>query len=490
MSMGPRQRDAFLFNGIDGLHGTYLWPPRSVEEVARLALGEILRDGDEDYVAEARWLRDRRDRRVWALEEGRDPDDLAQAGWGVVFPPDPDPAVRDALEPLLALRRRQAGVLYRELLYTPPDSKPRFLARHGAGPGPVTPEKVPYYLLLVGDPESLPFDLQSQLALQYAVGRLAFDTPEEYARYAAALVRAEHRSDGPSAGAPAGATLFGPRTDGDPATEGSHDDLLRPLAATLRRKHPHRPIEHVPPRQSTRRRLLRLLHPTAPEAPGLLFTAGHGMGFPPGHPRQREEQGALLCQDWPGVGQIEPGHYLSAEDLAKETESADPTEQAGHIALLFGCFTLGTPRRNRYLHRGDGEPEFLAPHPFVARLPQRLLAHPQGGTLAVLGQVDRAWSHAYRWPEVGPLHSALTATVERLLSGGRAGWATEPLGQRHGELTADLHQLRGDIDCGLGADHMTLATLWTACNDARGFLLLGDPAVRLARQGEEKEEEG
>src|SRR5262249_60492466 len=73
------------------------------------------------------------------------------------------------------------------LEYRPGESRQRWLARHGVAAGNIDPTRVPYYLLIVGGPAKIPFGFCRELAVEYAVGLLAFDTPAEYAAYAAGV---------------------------------------------------------------------------------------------------------------------------------------------------------------------------------------------------------------------------------------------------------------------------------------------------------------
>ena len=151
---------------------------------------------DPEHFRQLKWRTQQRLYKVFRPEAGIDPTDLSRAGWGIIFAHNADPAVCDALAPLLELRHAQAGACYKVFAgadgYRPGEQSWDFLRRWKHAPaGPVDPKRVPYYLLIVGEPEEIPYRFQYVLDAQFAVGRIAFDTPAEYARYAKGVVRAE-----------------------------------------------------------------------------------------------------------------------------------------------------------------------------------------------------------------------------------------------------------------------------------------------------------
>jgi hypothetical protein len=462
---------SLYFNGIDGETGDYVLPPANLEQLALLARGGAL--AAEDLVDVQFWLRQGRR----GLRSG-DPCDLAQAGWGVIFAAnDPlDEQLYAALRPLLELRRSQAGRVrdhyYREFRgargYQEKDTKRRFLSRHGVGPGAADPDRMPYYLLIVGDPETIPYEFQYQLDVQYAVGRIWFETIAEYAEYAASVVAAETSQ----CARKRTAAFFAPQHRGDPGTELSATHLASPLA-THAAKNPDWTVRSIVGAEATKACLCSLLE--GDDVPDLLFTAGHGMVFKNGHPLQEQTQGALLCGDWPGPegwhGSLPPEFYFSAADVNGSARVQ------GMISFHFACYSAGGPAWDDF--SPVREQRFaVAPKPFIAHLPMRLL---RAGVLAVIAHVERAWFCSIDWPGAGTHIQAFEDAVDRLLSGHPVGSAMEPFGQRYAELASDLSASLEEMRMGTPEEALQLAELWINSHDARNYIVLGDPAVRLVR---------
>ena len=170
---------------------------------------------------------------------------------------------------------------------------------------------------------------------------------------------------------------------------------------------------------------------------------------------------------------IPPAHYLAGDDVV------EGARLAGMIAFHFACFGAGTPALDDFAHLGRfGSARALASRPFVARLPQRLLRQ---GALAVIGHVERAWSCSFHSADApGRQLQAFLSVLQCLLTGHRVGWALEYFGTLYAALATELTAELALESQGQAPDDDLLAELWTAHNDARGFVVLGDPAVRLA----------
>ncbi len=478
--------DLLYFNGINGASGEYALKPLTLKQLSQAAQGNRIPEDDlyEFQKKTEQELQNRGDPRhqKWAIKEGHDPKDLAQSGWGVVFAAASEKetvAWREALQPLLDHRRAQAARAkehyYKEFIgpnkgVKAGEDKRTFLARHGMGTsGPVDPELAPYYLLVVGSPEAIPYRFQYQLDVQHAVGRLHFETMEEYHQYAQNVVRLESQAPflAPSA------AFFGVANPDDRATRLSAEKLVKPLSDSVRVDKQDWAITQFAPEQSTKTQIASLLSGGA-DMPALLFAAGHGMQFPNGDTRQLKHQGALLCQDWPGPkawkGAVPEGHYFSADDLSSTTNLA------GLMAFFFACYGCGTPKHDDFAHL-VGERNEIAPHAFLANLPRRMLLQ---GALAVLGHVERAWGTSFMWGSAKPQLAVFESALKRLMENHPVGSATEFFNGRYAEISSDLTSYLNKYE--FNPDDMDaemVADLWTANNDARSYVVIGDPAVRM-----------
>lgn len=475
-----------LGNGIDALTGGYLPVPGSGQEFARRAVRPVLSPAD---LREIQWKidlsRKKKGRRSLGEEAfrrpipGVDPLRLDSAGWGVVFAPG-TAGIRDRMRPLLDHREAQAGPLYKVVDYSQEKpSKAKFLESQEAPGGNPDPKKFPYYVLLVGDPRTISFRFQYELDVQYAVGRLWLERPEDYESYANAVVDAETAAQ--ERLRPQRLTFFGAANDDDPPTRRLRADLIEPLSQALHQFQGWEVRTHFD-LEAKKEHLYDLLG--GPETPALLFTGGHGLAFRAEEEkqlkeiqkRQLAEQGALICQDWPGPkkwkGELLAGHYFTGADLRPKPDLH------GLIAFQFACYSGGTPELDNFFADNSlGQPQRIALEPFVARLPQRLLA---GGALAVVAHVDRAWNTVFS-PEGKSDPTVFESTLKSLLLGEPLGWATEYLNQRYAELAAELsHQFEDQQSILQPFDEETFLRVWRSNNDARNFVVLGDPAVRLA----------
>lgn len=465
-------------NGIDGDTGEYSIPPLTPQQIADVALGDNFYN-KKDNELELSELKEKHDPGVSSRPmEGVDPKNLSETGWGVIFAHNTNPAVREALGELLEHRQRQATQkhehYYQEYIgwkgYRPGESKNDFLARHKVGPGPADPDKMPYYLLIVGDPETIPYRFQYQLDVQYAVGRIYFDKLEDYAYYARSVVTAETGK----LSLPRQIGFFGVRNPGDMATQLTADRLIKPLSEIIAEEHTDWRVQTVLAEEATKARLSQMLGGS--ETPAVLFTGSHGMDFSSGSPRQIPHQGALICQEWSPRrrGAIPADFYFSADDVGEDARVF------GAIAFHFACYGAGTPKLDDFAHIDHfRDRPGIADRAFVARLPQRLLSHPRGGALAIVGHVERAWSSSFLWGGEQQL-PVFESSLKRLLEGHPIGSAFEFFDERYAELSSDLTEELENIKYGKALNPIELSNMWTANNDARAYAIVGDPAVRLA----------
>ncbi len=480
--------DLLYFNGIDATSGSYVTPPLKPDEVVQLARTARFNKKQEHFKDLQRRAAQEQIKHL-GVAANVDPNNLASSGWGVIFPYDVDPAIREALSELLNHRKYQATrhneQFYREFIgpdaYRNGETKSDFLKRFGIGPDGVDPEKgVPYYLLIVADPQTIPYRFQYELDVQFSVGRIHFDSVEDYAYYARSVVEAESGRFV----LPKRAVFFAPRNPDDRATALSADDLVTPLVAELQEETTAWTIESlIGENNATKANLSQLLNGS--NAPALLFTASHGAVFPKGDPRQLTDQGALICQDWQGPyqhrGELTPNLYFAAQDLAPSTNLL------GMIGFFFACYGGGTPQLDAFAYRETAyqphgvprEQETIAPHAFLAQLPKQLLANRGGGALAIVGHVDRAWGYSFKWHHRQQQIGSFVSTLVEVMQGKLLGEAMEYFNERYATIATELNNLLEYLEFSRKVDPYDLSRLWTANNDARNYTIIGDPAVRL-----------
>ncbi|QSQ23214.1 hypothetical protein JY651_50455 [Pyxidicoccus parkwayensis] len=352
------------------------------------------------------------------------------------------------------------------------------------------PER-PRYLLLLGDLDQVSLELQQELGTDAFVGRLTFPTDEGYDAYVDKVLRweaTEARAHRPR-------VLFYTAQDDSGATRQGREMLIEPGVSDCRsrRTDEGRPLVEVhdiigrvgDP-------LGGLLARAAEPGPAVLFSLSHGAGAPregwSSLAQQHARQGALVL---PG------GQLLTAADLA-----AKPFLPGG-VWFCLACFSAGTPAPSSYTpwlrDLASTVPEAarilagplprLGDRPFIAALPQAVLANREG-PLAVIGHVDLAWSSGFNDHGRG-MPSRFLGVIQALLESRRVGAAIHTLLRFFGEANSALAALylrealerEAGKPCSVASQDK--AELWVRRQDLASYVLLGDPAARLALRTEE-----
>jgi hypothetical protein len=336
-------------------------------------------------------------------------------------------------------------------------------------------KQVPHYILIAGSPDQIPFRFQSILDTAANVGRVDFDTLDDLKHYVNKLIRVE---TAPAPLVERETILFAPDAGLPDPTYFSRKYMAEPIAEHIRdelKLKTHTIIAD----DATK---VNLLDTLSAKKPALVYTASHGFGaMSEPFEIQKRYNGAICCQH---TGPFTLDALLSADDIPLDQPFLD-----GAVFFQFACFGYGTPAESDYTHWLEGVPEQYTDADFVAALPKKLLAHPQG-PIAFIGHLDTAFLHGFadaeaphtldRWHNrIAPFVKA----VNQLLGVQPSGLAMEDMHKRYSICNALItntydRQRRGKLKWNTELETRFLDT-WITRSDAQNYMIFGDPAVRL-----------
>ena len=399
-------------------------------------------------------------------------DKLEKAGWAVVFGATVDKSIRTNLSPLIEHRKKQVGndALFKILdPPAPKQSAEDWLKGQGTSLNVVVPSKgVPYYVLIVASPEEISFEFQYELDMYWGVGRLWLESAAAFERYAQSVVAYETQ---PKVSSSRKIVFFAPDYNGkdNGASKLLCNNLVKPLLSTPVGQDEKFKIQSFVGATATKSKLNDIFSGSDPDGtPAVLFTGSHGLLKLPNSKELADAQGAIVCQDWQGDPTPPLADtYYAGWDLPKDAKLH------GMVHFLFDCYGVGWPRYDTYNTKPNVE---ISPAPMMARLPQVLLGR-ENGALAVLGHIDRAWSYSYE-DDGQPIDQSFRDVLSKLMEGYRFGSATDQFNLRWAALSVPLTSTLQKMQTRRGLEKQALQQ-WVARDDARNYILHGDPAIKL-----------
>lgn len=457
--------------GLSWPDGAPIVAPLTIAELARQVAPDTIALANAPVTGFEPWTFDE-----FAPATPLDAGDPMSVGWtAVVAAGDPDAGpLLTALQPLLDHRGVAATQVLRYPAGAPSQSDWVSDVYLGMNPRP-------RYVLLVGNPVQLPFELQSTLAASgAAVGRVDFDDVAGLSSYVKKVI--DHEEAAGFSSRPE-AMVFSPVGGIRDPTYYSDRYLATPLADFIT-SDGRFGVTRLSGAQATKPGLLD----TMDQNFALVFTASHGLAakHSDGIELQRRVNGAWCCQRAPGAPTEDwlfPGDELPT----------DGPVWPGSLVVQFACWGYGTPTMSTFEHWTSGQASVAAAEPFVAAIPKRLLVNPQG-PLAFVGHVDTAWLQSFDddknpippgpySPRIEPMKTLIDRPV---LRGKATGYGLEDLADRANVIASELTNLTNDLQRDgrtiaelEPAERVTLVDRMIRRNDAMFFFLFGDPGVRI-----------
>ena len=396
----------------------------------------------------------------------RDPFEPRFGKWAAVALREDAAAAKEALAPLLELRRSEG------LAFDPKGDTPGFVViDRPAADKPFLWEEAlrdvtgapPHHLLLLGGPERFPFAVVSWWSARRIVGvldvaddplgPLSWPAVHRYARKVCDQAAGQHAIS-------RRALVYAFRSDG--ATRRSYEKLATPLLQYLTDQALKLPAATQAP--------LRLLGDAATthglidtlrtERPALVLTCTHGLEYPP----DPKLWGALTSVDHSKPS----GSPLSVDSITVGEPFAE-----GGVVFAFACFSAGIPDKSALIELVSPNQADPIQVPRIAPLPRLILGQDRG-PLAFIGHVDRASTSSFAGFD-GP--TAFQDLADFVLGG------LGTVGQGMSTFWEEALRAADDLVTVLKPDAMSTpqqkVAAWVRRLDTAGWLLLGDPCVRL-----------
>jgi hypothetical protein len=463
-------------NGVDYTTGRLLVEPLDEVSFGDAILSTLTRNAEE--VARLARFSERAASFRGEVERIRRPDlgDPLDAGWTFLVS-DTDPRRDDIIEAIrpLAEHRGMADPQNPLVFHgEPPLEWGDWLTENYS---PLETDKLPYYILILGGPQEVPFHFQALLDGGGAVGRLAFDTIDDLKAYVDKVIRLEKAARPVTK---AEIVFFATDAGERDPTYFSRRYMVEPLAEEIKCGGGFE-TTLLAGDDATKAALADTL---STSSPALVYTASHGVGAVD-QPQEMQESvnGAICCQDLApgGVG------LFTAADVPQ----GDKPFLEGAVFFQFACFGYGTPAESDFDHWIGGNGRLSSTKTdFVAALPKRLLAHPRG-PIGFIGHVDLAWMHGFTDPDNPhlierwhPRVETFVAAVRSLIGVEPAGLALERMNRLYNVTNAMLANAvdRMQRPGGTRAEDFQRRVIDTFVlrSDAQNYHVFGDPAARLS----------